>query len=870
MFKMLHKMFYNIKFMALPLLIVGVMAACAGEYEELYIGNELTPDGPYIELTLNANDVETRALTDTHTSFTDEERKLNSVDLFFYKTGAAPDSDVPVKVVSIEGKNHGDTHKVNLTDEEVKALFGVTEIDQEGNCIVYTVANVSEEDYGDLVKANATIAQLRTIKAKTSSFGANPQDFKGFAMFTKAATGDVITLKDKKAAGTVKLKNLAAKIDVFIKFDETLADKVAMSEDVPTAEVHILNGVTAVELNGFNKEILTDDDYYSIRVDADETDRRGIVALGTDDPFYATENGAWRWVTSDPYYTYPNSWEDNPLEQHGTSLILKVDWKDENSSTKTYPTYYSIPVNLKNQQIESNHYYRLKLNINSEGGKNIGEPLEIEGDWEVLDWGHATLESDLREVRYLEVNQKQKDIDGVEYTAVINGNQGLVTIPFLSSHAVKIKDVKVNYTSYVQFTSKGDRSEESISDPGESNPQDLNVTAFTRKYDDLIKEENNWHCASIDNVNHTITVKHNIGATVPQNGSTNNPNYYVPDKSEEYLYYTYYITITLQHEDSEQTFGGRETINIIHHPAIYISAEVNQSFNLTWKWGQGLGTDNQYDRHASGLTAYLYGFARVNQNAYGSAAYGGLAGITKNWTLSDIGSKRSENPIMYTVTATQLEEGSEYHIRDPRVTESNTLQSSGWTSAPHYINGRVDKTSGHTLTDYYPTNTSQAEEIKYALSPRYRMASSFGNPKNSITSLADAEKRCASYQEAGYPAGRWRLPTYGEMSFVTYLSKKKLIPPLFGGSVLIWKVDAKYWCAQGLYKVDDDGNLNPEENSGTRYVRCVYDDWYWVKDDGTPDKIETPYNVDGNFTNGTVFVWGDKKKNNPQNPEDKE
>ena len=33
-------------------------------------------------------------------------------------------------------------------------------------------------------------------------------------------------------------------------------------------------------------------------------------------------------------------------------------------------------------------------------------------------------------------------------------------------------------------------------------------------------------------------------------------------------------------------------------------------------------------------------------------------------------------------------------------------------------------------------------------------------------SFAQAEKRCAAYQENGYPAGRWRVPTEAEIWFM--------------------------------------------------------------------------------------------------------
>ena len=874
--KMKMKIYNIMKSMVFPMLMGVTLISCIDGYNGVELDKGGVVEHPTIVLTFDTNDSETRALTGETTPFTETERKLNTVDIFFYKSG----STTPVKVESVNEKKHGDKISVSLTDDETKDLFGLSSLEDTGSCIVYAVANVSDEDYtaSGVTKASATVEQLRTIKANTPSFAT---EFDGFAMFTKKESGDVISYSNMKAEGRVQLKNLAAKIDVFVKFESNIQDtdgdswNVATNKGKPTAEVHIINGVTAVTLNGLDKNILTDNDYYSIRNDAEDDYRRGLEEISEEDEYY---KAGFLWASDNSYYSYPNLWEDTPLEQYATYLLLKVDWTTyDETEIENLPdfhtTYYKVPIDIEGNQLQSNRYYRLKLNITTLGGENFGEPLEIEGEWEVLDWGHASLKSDLREVRYLEVSQKQTDIDGTEYTVVINGDQGLVTIPFKSSHETEIESVNISYTSYIDYTNNGaSNRKEIITDPGKTNAMNLTVSSFEKQALSEL-ENNNHHCAFVDNVNHTVTIKHNIGATTIGNG------YYYPNTAEQYMYYTYYITIKLKHTNSTQDFEN-STIKVVHHPAIYVSGETNEGYNFTWNALAGANASQDRSRDWSiANAANIYGWTRVNNNSYDGTEYGGLSGLQKMFEISDIGSNKSNSPIMYVVTVSQLDgaktvgtQQMTFHIRDPRVTESNTLQSSGWASAPHYQNGKLLANSGYTLNQgyYYPTNRSEVDEVKYAMSPRFRMASSFGNPKNNITTLEEAEKRCASYQEAGYPAGRWRLPTFGEMAFVTYLSKKQLIPPLFGGRVLFWSVDAKYWCAQGLYKIDDNGNLNAESNSGTRYVRCVYDDWYWVREDGvTPDRIKNPYNLDGLASNGTVFIWGDKKKNNPQDANDK-
>lgn len=876
--KMIKNIYSNMKSMVLPLFMGMSLISCIDDYNGVEPDNGVI-EHPTIVLTFDTNDSETRALIGETTPFTDAERKLNTVDIFFYKSVGGN----PVKVESVSGKKHEDHISVNLQDDEAKELFGLTSLEDSGSCIVYAVANVSDEDYAAsrVTKETATVEQLRKIKANTPTFATK---FDGFAMFTKNPDGDRIEYNNMKAEGKVKLRNLAAKIDVFVKFADNLKDvdgndlKVATSKNIPTAEVHLLNGVTAVELNGFNKGILDNDNYYSVR--GDHENRRGIAQLAETDPFYSAEKGAWRWATSQPYYSYPNEWENNPLEQHRTSLILKVDWTTEDNpelvdNMDLLTTYYSVPIDLEGHKLESNHYYRLKLNINSIGGENFGEPLEIEGELEVLDWGHADLEGDLRETRYLEVYQKQKDRDGEVYTAVVNGNDLLITIPFNSSHKTIIESVTVDYTTYENIQNyyrSGDRDgnrNNVVYSGGVSHTDQLTVKNFVKTYEELI--DNEWHCAYIDNVKKTITIRHRIGK------SSDNGTSILPDQSEVYLYTSYILTIQLNHDNYDTGFGDEAKITVMHHPPIYVEAEINAGYNDTDYGSFFNGSKETVDRMMYAATQHHHGFARVNDNNPRNAKYGGLTGIIKaNAAPGNWGNDASRSPVMYIINVTQLENDpkfSKFHIKDPRTNinmASTILGGDKFTSAGHWLNGVRKETSNYTPNFYYPTEDSPVPENMYALSPRFRIASAFGISDDEI-SISDARKRCATYQEYGYPAGRWRLPTLGELMFVQYLSHRGLVPKVF-----VTKTD--YDTAFGVYRFDSY-DASPYENGTKGYARCVYDDWYWMTNDGTPDRIPVDKEVyypltegwpDLDFTQiyngGNVFIWGDKEKRSPQTP----
>lgn len=132
------------------------------------------------------------------------------------------------------------------------------------------------------------------------------------------------------------------------------------------------------------------------------------------------------------------------------------------------------------------------------------------------------------------------------------------------------------------------------------------------------------------------------------------------------------------------------------------------------------------------------------------------------------------------------------------------------------------------ITSYRKTRESAVDVI----APAFKIASSRG--KTQTVSYDGAVGRCASYQENGYPAGRWRIPTPAEIEFIVTRSTNKDIPSLFDGG---------YWAADKRYYSSSDNEFH--EGTSNRYVRCVYDVWYWGE-----DKVQSALNSP---------VWGDVK-----------
>lgn len=264
-------------------------------------------------------------------------------------------------------------------------------------------------------------------------------------------------------------------------------------------------------------------------------------------------------------------------------------------------------------------------------------------------------------------------------------------------------------------------------------------------------------------------------------------------------YVPYDITVVVTNEA-----GMSQTITYKQYPEMYISVTLNTDYS------------NDHDDNGN------RGFAWVNNSR------------TTLGNLNGFGAGSNSNPNMITITTTALGADSDYIVGDPRVSTINNLNYNNWANVKD-INGTTRQ-----LLYYYPTDTSTA--ASNMISPQFRIASSYG--VTSGISFDNAQRRCASYQEDGYPAGRWRVPTTAELKYIVQLSAKGYITILFNNGGDYWAADKKIW-------VPNSSSGTVTQGSGdSAYVRCVYDDWYWGS-----ERLTTP-----EATTLTSFTWGDQER----------
>lgn len=283
-------------------------------------------------------------------------------------------------------------------------------------------------------------------------------------------------------------------------------------------------------------------------------------------------------------------------------------------------------------------------------------------------------------------------------------------------------------------------------------------------------------------------------------------------------YAPYDITFTLKHTDDPGGFS--QTVHIIQYPAIWIENRLNSS-----------GEDDTTEKK---------GYLIINGQNTSTSGWNKVLGASEGQT----GSNTSR--YFTIIHVSQFESGESYIIGDPRVTEVNNLTLTSWSPACASAPAIYDGSSNRQLKYYYPC--ADDEVHSHYIAPALRVNTAHAHLQGAI-SYTDAQRRCASYQEDGYPAGRWRLPTRAEMTFIALFSNTGIIPSIFlNGS--------NYRYSGGYMTIGGEDHWG--DTTGTKNTRCVYDEWYWSKID---EEFGRKHAVDLTEPERQTFTWGDMPRN---------
>lgn len=793
------------------------------------------------------------------------EDAIKNVDIFLYTASATNDTPA-TKHVSLNFDTREQCNvSQSLNNQELEDL-GLTS--DGATCKAYIIVNAPAAISTLADGAEGTSVTALTNTVVTTSFGETADWGTGVFGEMDPVTGEapeimlnsinpqekfvmdseVVELtynKDQRTIGredSVKVIRAASKIRLTV----TLADEIVIGEDtwVPNIE-----GMTVAFYNGVKSATIGKVEDPEDRTDPDNKDDffnvSGIqfltpgVKADTPSGFQQDDNGAegssvtraTSAVTHiTPFYTYPSAWKTDLEENDAARFELVVPWgiKKANSWDIDYIQYrYSVPINMAEKKIERNKFYNINLHIGVLGNLNYLDPLTY--SFHVTEWNSEDIDVNLQKPQYLTVEKNYIEVYNQDTFGVAYEASDEIT-------AVITKVVKPNYT-------------------GNSAVEDNVVYQSTTGSTSVTPPKFTVGNSSFGNTN-PIKVEVKDGQVVLTHILNNN----MASNDLDYVPYTITVLVTMQLADGKSI---TEEVVFKQYPAIYLYADQNTD----WNNGGGVNAD-----HNTLVNGYYGGQGQTTVNNTQTTFVGPVSDeksqVAYFCSVNGISTNNSNaNPNQYVITVSSISADQNYVIGDPRVRTSDTelvnatnhVQTGGNFWNPTYTDYSIwatgyvvdenmnSVTPNRKLAHYYPTNvemvSGKTDKTKpenfltgWTIAPKFRIASSYAVVRDiDMAHEYDImKKRCASYQENGYPAGRWRMPTYAEVAFIASMSDRLMIPRLFNDNT-------DYWCAHGNF-LPTDGTVTLTNGDDAASIRCVYDEWYWGN-----QKLANP----------SRFTWGD-------------
>lgn len=914
--KFSHSLLKNSLWVVIVSLFSALVVGCADD-EAPFILPEQAESG-YITLSLNCVE-NTRAegdyiedgKTDLH------ENLISDVTICLWaKGGDKPDDTATpdyVQTFTNIDKERIATLRIPLTTALRNKLFETSGTE----CHAFAAVNVG------VPEGKFTIADYRNMAIESTFAQHRVQE--DFAM-----DGDGVVKYDvatAAATGSIDLRRSASKITLALNVDNIVEQSVVVDGSLVTSKWQPDTEHMRVYVHGALAQSTLDPDLEATPSEAyffdTASDKEYLFTDKNTDFGNANGNTEYPFQQIYPFYTYPHRWSAEPGDYATTYMTLSIPWRQvrqvetaegeaekyepiPNSSWRT--CYYQVPVIAADSdplQLVRNVAYHVYLHVGLLGSFVPDEPLELEDlEYSAAEWGTEVMDVNIPDVRYLVVDQN-------DYTV---NNESSLSIPFYTSHETIVTNATMTFYRY-NYDDVGNELPVTINmaqNEESAKPNRGGAPVFTAEFDNTNKTLNVTHDLDIyeayTNAGDLISFTQNDGPTIGKRNpktraewnalvSSNNISYLRKKTPVEDEYSRVEFEITVQHKDMTGTTNFKEVIKITQYPGMYITVVRNYI--------------NENDTSFSYTGAEGNTFINGNNSDYSLTQGNPSGGMSTGW-MTSIGLSTSYlnfNPNMYLVTVTTLPENTQYKIGDPRSRQINNNLGSGtsdvngtlptgefqtpWASSsytyiPNQVSNQPTVSSPVTVTGfrsgnaieggtrtikyYYPTQ--EDEEHKMMISPKFRICSSYAGT-TWILNRELSRRRAAAYQELGYAAGRWRLPTYGEVSFVMQLAAEYKIPRLFGTTGTTWY----YWCANGLVCVPaknasytlpslpGDANYtgptgpntnNTYPNGRNPYVqrsRFVYDEWYWGEADlphqGTIGSADCVY----------TFTWGDREIN---------
>lgn len=432
--------------------------------------------------------------------------------------------------------------------------------------------------------------------------------------------------------------------------------------------------------------------------------------------------------------------------------------------------YYkiSVPAFLEEESsecaLQANNWYMINLDVAVLGSETDDAAMTIDGSQMgiyVVDWSNPEdmIGGDLDGGRYLSTAKEKY---------VINGINSL-DIPVISSHKLSITGYggTGNPTATYWTRSGG-------ADAGSLTWNNTGDTGFT----------------ITATANTKVTLSHRL---VPFNTSFTTAN------AKDIAKITYKFRI--RHSDNAAYY---KDIIVEQYPSIYVETRNSAQYSVFVNRTGGRTGGTAYNNHGNNTN-----------NSLGQIST--TTSYSTNFTIVSVSSLAG-------LVATDVEPYKSWVIGEPRIKLKDAYLTDG--NVKYYIDKYNNATTNRWLQDdlgvppeYFDNYLVGDRDASNFISPKFMLASGRGWNQGTRPWKGMAE-RCASYQEDGYPAGRWRLPTEAEILFCRLLGEKNLIENPFDSTI-------GYFATSGNY-ITNSGSFT--HDTGNHSVRCVYDLWYWGDD----------------------------------------
>lgn len=685
--------------------------------------------------------------------------------------------------------------KRNIPTDQANTLkVPLDETFTPGEYYIFVVANT--QNHTEDVK-NLTLKQMQDRWVYTQFATANKKQ----ESFIMQGLTEKVHVENGAAGGKVTLNRLAAKIVLIPEVKSPIeVDGVKYTAELGRMDVALHNLTNITHVGGYE---LTKDEYN----DLSEENKAKMYAT-TEPHTYANTaaEGETPVYSHIPLYSYPSTWKayvgGTGLEEseHQTYLTFRIPWtcvKDGVQLSTNY--YYRIPVTdeidevNKTRSLKSNTLYKIKMTVGVLGSIDPGQVTpDVDLKYEISDWKSVGISADVNKYNYLELETNYVEMN----------NESRADIGLTSSSDVTAKVVKITYPDYSGTTiNPAVTMTEPVKPKREDYWTDRGYQQALKRYESDLKTWNN-QSNFVTVYGQSITFEHAVSADI-----------YVP--------YTYTIEVT--NKD-----GQKQELTITQYPPIYITGEYNSNGSSN-RFVYGETTNETW---VGGFFDGFYTVVDDNNKSLGGAHNPGD------------GSSSNNNKNQYTIHVTQLDADDEkkYIIGDPRDPTPTQL-----SSLTKYGTRTQKGLQSYLKTREETSRDENQREYDRMIAPVFKIASSWGVVTSGSINYVQAQKRCASYQENGYPAGRWRIPTEGEIEFIVSLSNMGYIPKLFGGD---YYASSKRYFSGGDEGSGEGFNGTFGTDTGNRSVRCVYDVWYWG---------------DEKLANPNVFTWGDTDPIRPNN-----